>query len=171
MKLVILGTDYKNNKVKIVELAKNLSIDKSVIFLGYKENPYRYFNKSKIYVLSSIFEGFPNALVEAMSCGLPVVAADCPSGPREILSPSSSLHEEFKVVTMSEYGILVPKMNSSENYNHMDIEECDIKLAEGINKLLEEEIYHNYVSKSLQRSVEFDYITWLSMQKDALSFK
>lgn len=171
VKLVILGTDYKNNKEKIVKLAKDLSIDKSVFFLGYKENPYKYFNRSKIYVLSSVFEGFPNALVEAMSCGLPVVAADCPSGPREILSPFSGLDEEIKNIKLSEYGILVPRMNSSENYNHTDIEEGDIKLAEGINKLIEEEIYHKYISKSVQRSDEFDYITWLLKQKNALSFE
>lgn len=169
IKLVILGTDYKSNRDKIVKLAKDLCIEKSVILLGYKENPYKYFNKSKIYVLSSVFEGFPNALVEAMSCGLPVVAADCPSGPREILSPSSSLDEELKGIKLSEYGILVPRMNSSENYNHADIEVDDIKLAEGISKLLEEEMHHKYVGKSFERSDDFGYITWLSKQKKALS--
>jgi glycosyltransferase involved in cell wall biosynthesis len=171
LKLVILGTDYQDNKQKAIELSRKLNIDKSVIFLGYKENPYKYISRSKIYVLSSIFEGFPNALVEAMSCGLPVVAADCPSGPREILSPKSNLFEEIKGVKMSDYGVLVEKMHIYENYDYEDIQECDFKLAEGIIKILDVEVYKKYASKSLERAEEFNYKTWLSKQKEALLLK
>lgn len=170
LKLVILGTDYKNNRAKAEKLARDLGILESILFLGYKENPYKYFSKSNVYVLASIFEGFPNALVEAMSCGVPVVATDCPSGPREILSPSSQLYEICQKSELSEYGILTPKMNPLENYDSSLVENCDIELAEGIDQLLKKDNNIYYKNKSFQRSKDFDYKTWIIMQKQALSF-
>ena len=58
---------------------------RSVHFMGFDVNPYRYLSRSRVFALTSRFEGFPNALAEAMICGLPVVACDCKTGPREIL--------------------------------------------------------------------------------------
>ncbi len=56
-----------------------------VRFLGLVDNPEQVLRRSIVFVLSSRWEGFPNALLEAMSLGLPVVATDCPSGPSEIV--------------------------------------------------------------------------------------
>ena len=171
MILVILGTDYDNNKEKVLSLAKQLNIEKSIVLLGYKENPYKYFSKSNIYVLSSVFEGFPNAMVEAMSCGLPVVATDCPSGPREILSSKFDIDENFIGVKHSEYGILTQRMNEKENYEASVLEQDDMYLAEGILELLDKKNRQFFSEKSLQRSEEFGYSTWLLKQKEVLSFK
>ena len=52
---------------------------------GFAGNPYAFMSRASLYVLSSIREGMPNALVQAMVCGCPVVATDCKSGPREVL--------------------------------------------------------------------------------------
>jgi glycosyltransferase involved in cell wall biosynthesis len=52
---------------------------------GFVANPYAFMSRSSLFVLSSRFEGLPTVLIEALCCGLPVVATDCPSGPREIL--------------------------------------------------------------------------------------
>jgi len=53
--------------------------------MGNVKNPYKYIAQSQLFAFSSLWEGFPNALVEAMACKISVVAADCPTGPREIL--------------------------------------------------------------------------------------
>lgn len=56
-----------------------------IALLGHRDNPYAYMARASIFVLSSLWEGFGNVLVEAMACGIPVVSTDCPHGPREIL--------------------------------------------------------------------------------------
>jgi glycosyltransferase involved in cell wall biosynthesis len=56
-----------------------------IALLGHRDNPYPYMARAGVFVLSSLWEGFGNVLVEAMACGTPVVSTDCPHGPREIL--------------------------------------------------------------------------------------
>jgi glycosyltransferase involved in cell wall biosynthesis len=60
-----------------------------VYFLGYVSNPFQYLARSSLFVFPSGWEGFPLALCEAMIAGVPVVSADCPTGPREILAPGT----------------------------------------------------------------------------------
>jgi glycosyltransferase involved in cell wall biosynthesis len=57
-----------------------------VRFNGFVENPFPLFKQADLFCLPSLYEGSPNALLEAMVCGIPVVASDCASGPREILA-------------------------------------------------------------------------------------
>jgi len=84
IKLLILG-EGKDRKF-LEEYAKKIGISKYVYFCGFKSNPYKYLAHSDVFVLASLWEGFGNVIIEAMSCGIPVVATDCPSGPREIIS-------------------------------------------------------------------------------------
>jgi glycosyltransferase involved in cell wall biosynthesis len=169
IKLVILGENYRDNENKVKKLADELNIKDSLIFMGYKSNPYKYFSKSTVYVLSSTFEGFPNAMVEAMSCGVPIIASDCQSGPREILAPNTNVFDETETYSHEEYGILVERMNKYENYNPEDIESCDKNLANALEKILtDDKLIKYYAEKAKIRAAHFSYEYWLEKQKRIL---
>lgn len=66
-------------------LRQRLGLDGAVSFLGLTENPHPFIARAAVYVLASKYEGLPNALIEAVAHGVPVVSTDCESGPTEIL--------------------------------------------------------------------------------------
>lgn len=82
-RLVVLGEGEE--RARLAAQAKALGLAYDIDMPGFCENPFALMARAGCFVLSSRWEGFPNALVEAMACGAPVVATDCPSGPREIL--------------------------------------------------------------------------------------
>ncbi|HFE39141.1 MAG TPA: glycosyltransferase [Gammaproteobacteria bacterium] len=82
-RLIILGEGGERKKLE--SLAVGLGIDKKVDFPGYHENVHGMVAKADLFVLSSNFEGLPNALLEALAVGTPAVSTDCLSGPSEIL--------------------------------------------------------------------------------------
>lgn len=67
-------------------LCKKLGIEKSVKFKGFSKNIHKEILKSSMYIMTSDYEGMPNALMEAMAIGLPVISTNCPSGgPQELI--------------------------------------------------------------------------------------
>jgi glycosyltransferase involved in cell wall biosynthesis len=80
---VILGAGTDSDD--FARLVQGFGLADRVRGLGFQTNPYRYLARSTVLVLSSRREGLPTVLVEALALGVPVVATDCPSGPREIL--------------------------------------------------------------------------------------
>lgn len=83
-RLMILGDGELRPRLE--ELAQELGLENDFALPGFAENPYVYMAHSAVYVTSSIVEGLPGALIEALACGTPVVSTDCPSGPREVLA-------------------------------------------------------------------------------------
>lgn len=138
-KLMIIG---QGEYTKYRELAAGLGIDDAVYFTGLKRNPYPYLRQSTLYVLTSYHEGFPNAMVEAMALGIPVIATDCMTGPREILE--------------EQYGILVPNMNPKADFDPANITEEETALAKEIVTLLEDkERMEHYRKMAKKRAGEY----------------
>ncbi len=90
---VILGEG--NERANLEQEINRLGLEKNVKLLGFVDNPYKYFKKAKVFVQTSLYEGFGYVMAEAMACGTPVVAYDAKGPMREIL-------EDGK------YGILIP---------------------------------------------------------------
>lgn len=92
-RLVLLGDGPERRNLE--GMVGELGLKDDVELAGFVHNPYNYMKRSSVFVLSSVTEGLPTVLVEALALGVPVVSTDCPSGPREILADGA-------------YGTLVP---------------------------------------------------------------
>ena len=134
--LIILGQG--SQKEYLVNEVKKLDMEEKVKFLGFKENPYKYLNQANVFIQSSIYEGLPTVLIEALVLNVPVVATNCPDGAKEILDNGK-------------YGLLV-KMNDEK------------ALADAIEKILNDrDLQRKYKIKSKDGINRFDdkYITHL----------
>lgn len=93
-----------------------LSLNFDVYFFGYVANPYKYLARSTLFVFPSAWEGFPLALCEAMIAGVPVLSADCPTGPREILAPGTVRDTyDLREAELAQNGVLLPMVESPQD--------------------------------------------------------
>jgi len=84
-----------------------------VAFLGFVANPHALMARATLFLLPSLWEGFGLVLVEAMRAGVPVLAADCDSGPREILAPSTDPTRRTSVPEVAAHGLLLPAFDGA----------------------------------------------------------
>lgn len=126
-RLMVMGTGKE--EMKLMELADQLKINENVDFLGFQKNPYKYFARSAVFVLSSLYEGFPNVLLEAMALGVPSVAACCPTGPDEI-------------ITSGVDGLLVPPADEKA-------------LADAIKRLLQNKDLRKKLGEAARKRAEY----------------
>lgn len=127
--LIILGDGEL--KQEVLQLIRDYQLQHNVKLLGFQENPYTYMASADLFVLSSLYEGFGNVIVEAMACNTPVVSTDCPHGPNEIIQHGVN-------------GLLVPVKNPEA-------------LAKAMSEVLSNADLQNKLRKNgLKRSEEFE---------------
>jgi GalNAc-alpha-(1->4)-GalNAc-alpha-(1->3)-diNAcBac-PP-undecaprenol alpha-1,4-N-acetyl-D-galactosaminyltransferase len=136
MHLTILGDG--NQKASLVEQVEKLKIKPYVSFLGNITDTWNHLNKSDIFVMPSLNEGFPNALVEAMSTGISVVASRCQGGVEDILgdvperyalefAPGDTVALAEKIITLAENPQLRQQLGDSARRRASDFSEKQIE--------------------------------------------
>ena len=128
-KLYFIGDG--ENKENLIKIVRSLDLENDVFFLGELENPYPYFKNATLFLHCSESEGLPTVLLESMVFGIPVVAMDCPTGPKDILGRNS------------EFGKLVP-LHDKEQF-----------VSETLKLLTNSNLYSYYSQKSLERIKDF----------------
>ncbi len=154
--LLILGVGPLKNY--LAELIAAYGLGDSVFFVGQSDNPYWYLAMADVFVLSSLYEGYPNALMEAICCDVPCIATDVHSGTREILAPALNVAgERVRDIVKAEYGILVPTCSGKKYSKKESIETGEQNMADAIVMLLEDDQERkHYRDKSKERSRDLD---------------
>lgn len=137
-KLKDMGLEHKlyfigdgENREKLANKIKEFNLTNDCLLLGEIKNPYPYFKNADLFVHTSESEGLPTVLLESMALGTPVVAMDCPTGPKEILGNNN------------EYGYLID-MHDQENF------------IEAVYKILnDDKLREEYSKKAISRSLDF----------------
>jgi len=154
--LVIIGKGNKETTLR--DIVNRLGFKDRIIFMGFQNNPYKYLMRANCFVLSSLFEGFPNVILEALALNIPVISTDCPTGPKEILDPFSLVQERIINYKLAEYGIL------SENNS---IDALKNAMLEVFNNV---ELRNSYITKSSSRVREFESDFVRNQILNAISF-
>jgi len=177
-KLLVLGKGGLRDR--LVDLSRRLGLrahvweegeakgDFDVSFLGFQRNPFKYMARADLFVLSSLWEGFSNVLVEALSLGVPAISADCAVGPREILHPSSPLEAVARDVELGDFGVLVPPMDRRYRWDAGELDEGERRLCEAMRLLLEDRsLRERYAGVGPRRASDFSAQnsreSWLSL--------
>jgi glycosyltransferase involved in cell wall biosynthesis len=133
--------------------AQPSSNEHTVYFIGHQDNPFPFLAASKLYILTSLWEGFPLSLCEAIACGLPVISADCPTGPREILGPE--IKTQVSMPVEASFGVLMPPLLPETNPDSARI------WADEIMKLIADQtILNSYRMKSPESISRFSSERW-----------
>ena len=159
-KLVLIGDGEL--KSKIMQLIKDLGIEDSVILPGFRKDVFSIESKCNVYVMTSLFEGFPNALTEAMCLGLPIITTDCKSGPKEILAPEMNLDKIITEPMLIKYGYLIPELETDENFESQVMTEAEIQLSNTMLKMIRISFDNTVIKERAMYFSEENYYTILN---------
>lgn len=153
IKLIILGSGEMDCNLK--QLTSQLGLENDVYYTGFCDNPYSYISRSNCFVLSSLFEGLGNVILEAMACKVPVVSYDCLAGPRELIAPETDPKLHATQVEHCSCGILVPLTVDKPDWT-VSFTENDSLLSDAMYKIYSEpEIAESITENALEHLKSF----------------
>lgn len=147
------------------------ALQQQVMLLPYQKNPFAVLKHCNVFVMPSLFEGYCNALCEALVCGLPCIATDFQSSAREILAPDTDLEYQLQDgIEKAEYGILTPVCSGDRYKGNEPLEKNERYLAEAMIELYEnEELLRTYAECAQARGKELRIETkvreWMALAK------
>ncbi len=151
-KLIIAGQG--ENRKYLHNLSVDLGINNNVIFEGFVKEIEELYQQAKCVVFSSASEAFPCSVIEAISQGIPVVAADCPGGIREIIAKNDDCGSKIEKATKVSGGILTPELDGIKYDAKTPLTAAECEMAKGIIYLLENNCA--YAESCLKISSEFN---------------
>ncbi|WP_175640164.1 glycosyltransferase [Metabacillus schmidteae] len=155
IQLLILGQGEMEEDLK--KLSEKLNIQDSIQFLGFQQNPYKFIKHSDAFVMSSLFEGFPNVLIESLACNTPIISTDCKSGPREIIDKDKNIHKKIKEFEVHEYGLITPQFDGNVILNDSKLSDSEQQLKLAILELIQnKELYDKLKANCLNKALEYD---------------
>jgi len=110
IRLVILG--HGPLEKKIIAEIERYKLQEQVLLAGYQKNPYTWIAKADAFILSSYYEGFPNIVLEALSCGTPVISTPAPGGIKEILESIEGCYISNEISASSLTKVIVDFISS-----------------------------------------------------------
>lgn len=150
-KLVFLGEGPL--RCKLENLSKKIGLESDIVFLGFKDNPYKYMRNSDVFAFTSLQEGLPMVIIEAMASGVPVISTDCKTGPKEILVPG--VYEDISEVIYSKYGILTPAFDLDDfNFDPTTLNEREKTYANVLTNLMKDHTLRNEYKKNQKKRIE-----------------
>jgi glycosyltransferase involved in cell wall biosynthesis len=128
----------------------------SMVFAGFQPRPAAFVSRATLFVFPSLWEGLGQALVESLACGVCIVAADCRSGPRELLAPDHDRSEPTKVVEQARYGFLLPPFERNELSAAASTTELEHLWAEVLSSLLADSaLRESFRRRTRSRAMDF----------------
>lgn len=165
--LLLIGKGADEDYLRNVIRENNL--DDKVTLLSYQKNPFAWLNRCHVFVMPSMFEGYCNALCEALICGLPCIATDFQSSAREILAPDTDYtYQVTNGIEYAEYGILTSVCSGIKYKNNEPLEPAESYLAEAMLTMYSnKELYEKYRDLAMERGKQLDINVkvqeWLSL--------
>ena len=147
-KLVIAGKGPLEDTLR--EEIASLSLQTKVLLAGRLDNPYPLLKASYAFVLSSIYEGLSNSLIESGALGVPMISSDCPYGPREIIAGDSDYTKEVKGFSHEKYGLLTQRLTGDSLRGEDALREAMIYM------LSDEGAREQYALLSKERGNDYD---------------
>lgn len=140
-RLIILGEGTERQYLETLVTDYNLSND--VFIMGWRDNPYKYMAKSTGFVLSSLSESFGNVIIEAMTCGCPIITSDCSESVHEILGDDG------------EYGLIAKKMSGIRHSASEPLDEGEESLVELMKQVLDDDNLRRILSENGRKRAEY----------------